>query len=191
MQQFSIIYLMMLMMLSHPASAQSPDTTQATPGAELSGARAEWVAKWAGSLEYSLETLDAITEDDLNYRPTPEQMSLREQFQHMATNVFSLTSRFLHHPEGFDLAGRRESMSTEADKAAVERTLREAYAFGEAACRAITDEQWAEPTEGFWAGEKTRRVVFYLLQDHATHHRAQTLVYLRLLGHQPPAYRGW
>ena len=191
MQQFSIVYLLLLMTVSLPATSQSLDTTRATSTAELSGARAEWVAKWAGSLEYTLETLAAVTEDDLNYRPTPEQMSLREQFQHLATNVFSLTSRFLHQPEGFDLGARRESMSTEADKAALKRTLRDAYAFGEAACQALSDEQWAEPAEGFWAGEKSKRVIFHLLQDHATHHRAQTLVYLRLLGHQPPAYRGW
>ena len=191
MQQLTIAYLFLLMSIPKFASTQSLDTTRVTTGTELTGARAEWVAKWTGSLEYSLETLAALSEDDLDFRPTPEQMSLREQFQHMATNVFSLTSRFLYQPEGFDLAARRESMSTEADKATLERTLREAYLFGEAACKALPDGRWAEPAEGFWVGEKSKRVVFHLLQDHATHHRAQTLVYLRLLGHQPPAYRGW
>ncbi len=32
----------------------------------------------------------------------------------------------------------------------------------------------------FFAGEKTKRQMFTLINDHMTHHRAQLLVYLRL-----------
>ena len=153
--------------------------------------QSEWLDKWAGSLEYTLETLAAVEEADLDYRPTPGQMSLREQFQHLATNVYFLTSRFIHQPDNFDLAEARKRMATDADKAQLRTTITDAFAFGDAAGRSLSTAGWSSPAVGFWAGEKTKRVIFNLLQDHATHHRAQTLVYLRLLDRKPPAYRGW
>ncbi len=43
----------------------------------------------------------------------------------------------------------------------------------------------------FVAGKMSRRRVMLLLTDHVTHHRGQLVVYLRLKGVEPPAYRGW
>ena len=43
----------------------------------------------------------------------------------------------------------------------------------------------------FVAGKMSRRRIMLLLTDHVTHHRGQLVVYLRLKGVEPPAYRGW
>jgi uncharacterized damage-inducible protein DinB len=69
--------------------------------------------------------------------------------------------------------------------------LTEAYAFGSAAIKSLSQEDWEAEVPNFFAGPRRKRVIVYLLQDHATHHRAQVLMYLRLLGLEPPRYRGW
>ena len=43
----------------------------------------------------------------------------------------------------------------------------------------------------FFAGPKTRSQIIQLVDDHHTHHRAQLIIYLRLLGIKPPRYVGW
>ena len=157
----------------------------------LSLTQQEWLVKWSGSLEYTLEALNLIGEHQLDFRPTPDQMSLREQFLHLATNVYFLTGRYVNAPDGFDLAATRAGLDTEADKAELARILRTAFDFGAAGCRALSADALSAPAPDFFAGPRSKRAILNLIQDHATHHRAQILVYLRLLGHTPPAYRGW
>ncbi|MEM9260816.1 MAG: DinB family protein, partial [Bacteroidota bacterium] len=62
---------------------------------------------------------------------------------------------------------------------------------GRSAISSLKTDDLNQMVPNFFAGPKSKRVIVYLLQDHATHHRSQLLVYLRLLGHQPPRYRGW
>ncbi|NJC28472.1 DinB family protein [Neolewinella antarctica] len=185
--------LAILLLLCSRARAQETAvvTTPALVSEADFPARAEWVTKWDNSLAYTLETLLATTDGDLDFRPTAGQMTLREQFHHLATNIYFLTSTYVHSPVDFDLAARRETMSPTATRADLSVTLTTAYAFAKDAISELAEHRWNEPAPNFFAGEKSRRVVIYLLQDHATHHRAQTLVYLRILGHEPPNYRGW
>ncbi|OAV45714.1 DinB family protein [Lewinella sp. 4G2] len=154
-------------------------------------AQQEWLDKWENSLAYTLETLMLLEEKDLDYRPTEDQMTLREQFHHMAGNIYFLTGKFIHAPEGFDRKAITATFADDADKTELAATLTKAYFFGAKAARRLNEEAWNSSVPDFFAGPKSKRVVFNLLQDHATHHRAQTLVYLRLLGYTPPRYRGW
>jgi len=156
-------------------------------------AQAEWLTKWNNSKAYTLEALQLIPDSSLAYRPTDEQMSVQEQIQHISGNVYGLSRRFLDHdPEDFDEEALRASLS--ADTLAREeltRLVTDAYDFGAKAVETLTEERWEEEVTNFFAGPKSRRVIVYLLQDHATHHRAQVLIYMRLLGLTPPRYRGW
>lgn len=157
----------------------------------LSLTQQEWLVKWEGSLDYTLEALALVSEEELDFRPTADQMTLREQFLHMATNVYFLTGRYVHAPADFDLAATRGSLDKEATAAVLAETIRTAFDFGATACRALAPGELDEPAPEFFAGPRSKRAVLNLIQDHATHHRAQILVYLRLLGHTPPRYRGW
>ena len=177
--------------LAQPAASRNPTTTLSELSDTLSLTQQEWLVKWAGSLDYTLAALALATEEELDFRPTAEQKTLREQFLHLATNVYFLTSRYVYAPDDFDLAAARNAMNVKADKEELARTLRTAYDFGAAGCRALSANGLNEPAPDFFAGPRSKRAILNLLQDHATHHRAQTLVYLRLLGHTPPAYRGW
>ena len=156
-------------------------------------AQAEWLEKWSNSKAYTTEALQSLPDDQLAYRPSPGQMSVQEQVQHIAGNIYGLSRRYLgYQPAGFDEEALRDRLRAETlDRAALTSLLNDAYAFGAAAVRNTTPADWDKEVGNFFAGPKSQRVIIYLLQDHATHHRAQLLMYMRLLGLTPPRYRGW
>jgi len=161
--------------------------------AKESAARTEWLEKWNNSKAYTMEALTSIPEDKLTFRPTENQMSVQEQVQHIAGNMYGLSRRFLdYQPGDFDEEVLRDKLSAETmTRKELTNLLNDAYAFGEAAINNLPEDRWDEEVSNFFAGPKSRRVIIYLLQDHATHHRAQVLIYMRLLGLTPPRYRGW
>ncbi len=156
-------------------------------------ARTEWLEKWNNSKAYTMEALTSIPDDKLTFRPTENQMSVQEQIQHISGNVYGLSRRFLgYQPKDFNEDALREKLSAETlTRKELTNLLSDAYAFGEAAIKSLPEDRWDEEVSNFFAGPKSRRVIIYLLQDHATHHRAQVLIYMRLLGLTPPRYRGW
>jgi len=174
---------LLILTMSYSLSAQETDFP----------ARAEWHEKWQNSLKYTLEALESIPDSSLQYRPTEGQMSVQEQMQHISGNVYGLSRRFLgYSPADFDEEALREVLSAETlDRAALINLLTEAYGFGTAAINSLEEKDWEELVPNFFAGPRSKRVIVYLLQDHATHHRAQVLMYMRMLNLEPPRYRGW
>lgn len=156
-------------------------------------ARSEWLEKWDNSKAYTMEALTSIPDDKLTFRPTVNQMSAQEQVQHIAGNIYGLSRRFLdYQPDSFDEEALSKILSAEIlNRKELTNLLSDAYAFGAAAVKNLPEERWNEEVSNFFAGPKSRRVIIYLLQDHATHHRAQVLIYMRLMGLIPPRYRGW
>jgi uncharacterized damage-inducible protein DinB len=155
-------------------------------------AQTEWQEKWDNSKAYTLELLASIPGDSLDFAATADQMSIRAQFQHIAGNMYSLSRRFIgYQPIGHDQDTINARLKNEKlDKAGLTAALTDSYAYASAAMASYTEEEFEEEVD-FFAGPKSRRQVFWVLQDHATHHRAQLIVYARLLGMKPPRYRGW
>lgn len=152
----------------------------------------EWLEKWDNSRAYTLELLDRIPEDSLGYSPTPGQMTIRQQLQHLTGNLYGLTRRFIgYQPADHDQDTINLSLKDpKLDKAALSAAITAGYAYVAAALVSYPEIELAEKVD-FFAGPKSRRQVFWVMQDHATHHRAQVIVYARLLGIEPPQYRGW
>ena len=152
----------------------------------------EWQEKWDNSRDYSLELLESIPEDSLDFSPTPDQMTIREQFQHLAGNMYGLSRRFIgYQPNDHDQDAVNAILKdAKLDKASLAEAVTNGYAYASAAMASYTEKEFEEEVS-FFAGPKSRRQVFWVLQDHATHHRAQVIVYARLLKIKPPRYRGW
>lgn len=181
------LLLSLLFTLSLPIMAQDTTTGDDFP------ARAEWRAKWQNSLAYTQEALAAIPDSSLSYRPTDGQMSVQEQIQHLSGNVYGLSRRFLsYEPAGFNEDDLRKKLSAETlNRQELVKLLNDAFAFGIDAVYSFEAEDWDKMVPNFFVGPRSRRTIIYLLQDHATHHRAQVLMYMRMLGLDPPRYRGW
>ncbi|MEM9930520.1 MAG: DinB family protein, partial [Bacteroidota bacterium] len=156
-------------------------------------AQTEWLEKWENSRAFTLEALALVPDSSLNYRPTDDQMSIQEQLQHIAGNMFGLSRRYLNYePADFNEKQLQERLRAETlDRRALTALINSGYDFGIAAIKSLSEDQWNDDVANFFAGPKSRRVIINLLQDHATHHRAEVLIYLRLLGIDPPRYRGW
>ena len=54
----------------------------------------------------------------------------------------------------------------------------------------VQPEQLTE-TVKLWYGKVSKEFILLTMDNHLSHHRGQVVVYLRLLGIQPPAYVGW
>ncbi|WP_332913195.1 DinB family protein [Algoriphagus boritolerans] len=77
-----------------------------------------------------------------------------------------------------------------ADRAVLAAFIAEAYDYGAASVKALSDADAAEKIEVF-GNTVSRRQVQALLIDHSTHHRGSAIAYLRANGVEPPAFVGF
>lgn len=157
-----------------PAMAQSAD-----PFLQDSG------LKWLNASAYTLEVAALMPETDYDYKPADEEMSFWEQLLHLAANINWLTSSYLQGE-----ATQSDLKRKDYSKEEIINILTEVYMNAGKAMLTLPAAALEEPVE-FFAGPMNRRRIVMLLHDHQTHHRGQLVVYLRMKGVKPPAYRGW
>lgn len=141
--------------------------------------------KWSNAKTYALDMAARMPDSAYHFRPVPEEMSFAEQLLHIAANINWLSNAYLFAAKPQE-TGNAKSLS----KAAIIQVLSAAYDTGYAAQQRIKAAQ-LDDTVPFFAGDKTRRQILFLLHDHQSHHIGQLVVYLRLKGITPPAYIGW
>lgn len=156
------------------AYAQSADSLQVQLG-----------RKWVNSKTYTMKLANLMPEDKYDFRPTPEEMTFREQLLHIADNMTWLSSSYL-----FGEAPAKRTSTGKLSKADVLKIIGAAYDLGLKAHENVKGSQLDEQVK-FFAGPMTRRQILFLMHDHKTHHLGQLIVYLRLNGIKPPAYVGW
>ena len=141
--------------------------------------------KWVNSKAYMMEVAQSMPEEHYGYKPSEEQMSFQEQLLHILGNMRWLSSSYL--------GGKRlevDLKKTDYSKAEVLMLLQKGFDQTTKAIEGLDPEMLNEGVS-FFAGPMTKRQILTLMNDHLTHHRAQTIIYLRLNGVQPPSYRGW
>lgn len=168
------IFLLVLLYLSFPASAQNTDSLLN----QLS-------RKWINSKAYTLQMAEAMPAENYSYKPVPEVMSFQEQLLHIADNIQWLSATFLF-ADTTNLVKKTAAM----DKAAVINYVADAYNRALLAHYTINLNRLDENVS-FFAGPMTRRQILLLLHDHQTHHAGELILYLRMKGVKPPAYVGW
>lgn len=152
---------------------------------QQSDVRSAFLEKWNNSAEYLLEVIDSIPADSMHYQPTERQMSVANQLLHIRMNMLWLGNTYF----GNGLKATATIDST-AGKEELKQALREAFDSVHALVETTEPDALTEEVE-FFAGPKSRLQILNLLQDHVTHHRAQLIVYMNLMGITPPRYRGW
>ena len=141
--------------------------------------------KWKNAAEYTMEFARAMPEDHYAYTPTPIEMTFREQLKHIAGNMVWLCSSYLNGSKTtLDPAKSGNS------KKEIIAMLEQSFAYTNQTINQLTEKDLNHIVD-FVAGKMSRRRIMLLLTDHVTHHRGQLVVYLRLKGVEPPAYRGW
>jgi uncharacterized damage-inducible protein DinB len=143
------------------------------------------VREWTRARDYTKEYLDAMPEEGINFKPTPEIRSFAEQMLHLSNNLFNTAARAFGATNPFQ-GKSLEKMDDLKNKAALTKIVMESYDFMINTIKAQTD---AKLDERMAVGGMNRPKSALLAAsfEHQTHHRGQTTIYLRLKGVTPPS----
>ena len=141
---------------------------------------------WQRATDYTLEVAEAMPAEKWAFKPTPESMTFHEQQVHLVLNLSFLSSRITAERPDFFKGKDPQTLS----KQELSQVLKEAFAYVGRLIVQVNDQTLRESIE--FGGEKMpKENLFYLMRDHASHHRGQTVLYLRMNGIEAPSYRGW
>ena len=150
------------------------------------GMHADWAARWENARLYTLAVAEAMPEEDYGFKPLDSiSMSFGEQLLHLGHNARWLSQN--------KLAGRPRPGKPSVDpldKAAVIEYVDQSFHIADSILASLSFADLEEQVEWF-AGPLSKRRIGLLIFDHATHHRAQAIMYLRLKSIEPPRYVGW
>ena len=145
--------------------------------------QSQMVEEWQRAKTYTKEYLDAMPADGYGFKPTPEIRSFAQQMLHLtdANYFFIATASGKPSPIGQVSAEKTVAPTKEATT----RAVLDSYDFVINTLKEITAAQLLETTklEGFTV---TKGGIFGKAFEHQTHHRGQTVIYLRLKGIVPP-----
>jgi uncharacterized damage-inducible protein DinB len=144
------------------------------------------VADWTRARDYTKEYLDAMPEDGVGFKPTPDIRSFAEQMLHLANANFAFASTATgaaNPQQGKNL----EKMDEYKTKAGLTKIVMESYDFVINSVKGMDVKKMDEPVKLFGRFDSTRGGALVKAFEHQTHHRGQTTIYLRLKGVTPPA----
>jgi uncharacterized damage-inducible protein DinB len=146
--------------------------------------KAQLIKDWERAKAYTKEYLDAMPEDGINYKPTPEIRSFAEQMLHLSQANIGLSSNATGKERIY--AGKNlEKMDEFKNKAALTKVVMECYDF---VIEGIKSFDAAKFDEKVKRGNFDESKLAWLNKafEHQTHHRGQTTIYLRMKGITPP-----
>lgn len=148
--------------------------------------RQTMISDWERAKAYTLEYLNAVTDEVIAFEPTPEMRSFGRQMLHIAESNYGFASAASGKvsPVTFgDLEAASEKYKT---KEALTKAVMDSYDFIISVLKETDESVMGETVKLFNRFEMSRKVAFNKAFEHQTHHRGQTTVYLRLKGITPP-----
>lgn len=150
---------------------------------------AEIQTKWANAKAYTLAVADAMPDERYDFRPVADEMPFAEQMVHLSSNMVWLSSSYLSS-EKPPFTTKEIATFSNKSKAQIRNVVEQSMDYAMNAVKNLPPDQLNEPVT-FFSGPMTKRQIIMLMNDHLTHHRAQSIVYLRLNSVVPPKYVGW
>ncbi len=141
---------------------------------------------WKRARKWTLDYIDAMPENAMSFKPTPEVRSFAEQMLHLAFWNYGLgeTVSGKANPYGKNQETLEKRDDVKA-KAALRKVVEESYDNILAAIASLDEAKMLEQVS-FFNSKVTRVTALIIALDHQTHHRGQTTIYLRLKGVTPP-----
>ena len=145
--------------------------------------RDDFLGHWISTRDYSLEVLDAMPEEHYSFKPTPQQRTFAEQSAHfaLANNAY------------FDRFGKQtKTAKPEQPEVLTKASIRDYVAASFEYVRetlASLDETDFKRRDYSLRAPHTAQDLFLRAYMHTAHHRGQIIVYLRLKGIEPPAWK--
>ncbi|WP_185716218.1 DinB family protein [Larkinella knui] len=145
---------------------------------------AQMTTEWQRAKEFTKEYLDAMPEDGMGYKPTPEIRSFAEQMLHLTAANYNFTSAATGKAN--PMQGKKlETMDELKTKTALTKAVMDSYDFVLDGIKSLSDAQLAENVK-MGPREMSRETVFAKAFEHQTHHRGQATIYIRMKGIKPP-----
>jgi uncharacterized damage-inducible protein DinB len=143
----------------------------------------QMIADWTRAKAYTKAYLDAMPEDGYSFKPTPEMRTFAEQMLHLADGNYGIVGAATGkaNPLGKTSAEKTVAQTKEATTKAV----MDNYDFVISSIGSMTPAQLQESMK-FAGHDLTKATVISKAFEHQTHHRGQTVAYLRLKGATPP-----
>jgi uncharacterized damage-inducible protein DinB len=141
---------------------------------------------WERAKKWTLDYIDAMPENALSYKPTPEVRSFAEQMLHLAFWNYGLMEAAGGKANPYGKKQETLEKSTDVKtKAALRKLVEESYDNVLGMIAGLDEAKMLEQV-AFFKSKVTRLMAFSIALDHQTHHRGQTTIYLRLKGVTPP-----
>jgi uncharacterized damage-inducible protein DinB len=136
-----------------------------------------------------VECAETMPEQYYSFRPVAEERTFGQQMVHIAESVRSLFEVFVQDKAqptyNFSEAGK-EVVKSKAD---VVNLLRESFTYVHRGAADLTDVDLELRVQFLENRPFSKSRVVHFLLDHATYHRGESAVYMRLNGVRPPRYR--
>lgn len=171
-----------------PAAAQSPG---AWPTPFARALRDSFVEHWKDTKEYTLAMLDAMPPDGFTSKPDPAQRTFGEQMVHLGlANIAYFRALGLLPvpdtiPSGRDALARLD----QTNKAAVRRYVSDTFDYVAQVLDRMSEKDLTRKDINFGRNPHSGTDVLFRAYMHTAHHRGQTVVYLRVKGITPPAWK--
>jgi uncharacterized damage-inducible protein DinB len=143
----------------------------------------QMIADWQRAKAYTKAYLDAMPEDGYAFKPTPEMRTFAAQMLHLSDGNYGLVGAATGKPNPLGKVSVEKTVAQ--TKEATTKATMDSYDFVIATIQGMTPEQLQEKTK-MGGKELTRATGITKAFEHQTHHRGQTVAYLRLKGATPP-----
>jgi uncharacterized damage-inducible protein DinB len=136
---------------------------------------------WKTAKEYTIEMARLMPAESYSFKPSPDEMSFAEQMVHITMGNAYVYAGLV---DGKPALAKPANM----EKETILKLLGDSFEQGEKTISGMSDEQLRAVHKSEDGSETGEEIIVSGL-NHITHHRGQTVVYLRLKGIKPAEYR--
>lgn len=137
----------------------------------------------------TVECAEAMPEDHYGFRPVAEERTFGQQMVHIGESVRSLFEVFVQDKPQPTYTLSEAGKEVVKSKADVANLLRESFTYVHRGAADLTDVDLELRVQFLENRPFSKSRVVRFLLDHATYHRGESAVYMRLNGVRPPRYR--
>lgn len=147
--------------------------------------KAIWVTNLKNERRITRETIAAMVDGDVQFRPTAEQMCFGAQALHLASAQKTLLDALQEKEWNWEQGMNLDAFPT---LEAILQKFDEITALEVTFYDGLEPEQYDRTIQTPWGAPEPMVQLLYSFLAHETHHRGQMVTYLRLKGMQPPPY---
>jgi uncharacterized damage-inducible protein DinB len=149
--------------------------------------RAQLLKDWERAKSYTIDYLNTVPPDKYSFRATDSIRNFAQQMLHLAQSNVNIIA-FVAGEPNFISNPQLETSKTAQSKDSVKYYVIASYDLVIDGIKKINTASFNEKVK-FYNWEETKYVWLLKAFEHQTHHRAQTTIYIRLMGLHPPQER--